>query len=193
MGGRGAAEDLWCEPGFAVVRGARTDAHRTAGREFREQGVFLLTSDREASAELSRTERELSRRFDPGSTALVIVGVMLVLALCSVLPWVGRATGWEILLGQADPGLNIGLLPRLFSINSTIAGILLSTLALTTRWWPLSWAAAMGCGMVSLEGLLAIWSRQTNAVAGPSFGLVLAVISMFVIASQWLRIAWSRP
>ncbi len=155
--------------------------------------MFLLTSDREASAELSRTERELSRRFDPGSTALVIVGVMLVLALCSVLPWVGRATGWEILLGQADPGLNIGLLPRLFSINSTIAGILLSTLALTTRWWPLSWAAAMGCGMVSLEGLLAIWSRQTNAVAGPSFGLVLAVISMFVIASQWLRIAWSRP
>ena len=80
----------------------------------------------------------------------------------------------------------------LFSINSTIAGLLLSAIALTTRRWALAFVAAMGCTIVSFEGLVAIWSRQTVPQAGPSFGLVLAVISMFVLAIQWLRIAWSR-
>jgi hypothetical protein len=132
-------------------------------------------------------------RIDPGARAIVIAAVMLVLVLCSVLPWVGSATGWQILAGQADPSLDIGLLPRLFSINSTIAGVFLSAVALTTRRWAFAFVAAAGCGIVSFEGLVAIWSRQTVPQAGPSFGLVLAVISMFVLAIQWLRIAWSRP
>lgn len=150
-------------------------------------------ADREFRAELSRAEREMSSRIDPGRRALVISAVMLVLVLSAVLPWIGSASGWEVLTGQADPALNISLLPRLFSINSTIAGVLLSALALTTRRWALAWVAAMACTIVSFEGLVAIWSRQTVPQAGPSFGLVLAVLSMAVLAFQWLRIAWSRP
>lgn len=151
------------------------------------------TAEREFRAQLSESERDLSRRIDPGPRALVIVGVMLVLALCSLLPWIGGASGWQILVGRADPALRVDMLPWLFSVNSGIAGILLSTLALTSRRWAMSFLAAMACSVVALEGIIAIWSRQTIPEAGPSVGLVLAVISMFVLAGQWLRIAWSRP
>ena len=157
-----------------------------------EREEDLEQSSREFRAELSRTERELRSRIDPGRRAVVIATIMLVLVLSSVLPWIDGANGWLILTGQADPALHVGLLPRLFSINSTIAGLLLSAIALTTRRWALAFVAAMGCTIVSFEGLVAIWSRQTVPQAGPSFGLVLAVISMFVLAIQWLRIAWSR-
>lgn len=144
-------------------------------------------------SELADVEREFARKIDPGSRALVIAGVMLVLVVCSLLPWIGDATGWQVLLGRTAPALQVDLLPWLFSLNSTIAGILVSALALTTRIWAVSWVAAMACSLVSIEGLIAIWARQTVPQAGPSIGLVLAVICMFVLASQWLRIAFSRP
>jgi hypothetical protein len=151
------------------------------------------TAERAFREELSKTERELLRRIDPGTRAVVIAAVMMVLVLSAVLPWVGAASGWHILLGQADPALKIGLLPRLFAINSTIAGVLVGALALATRRWAVAWVAAMACVIVSFEGLIAIWSRQTVQAEGPSIGLVLAVVSMFVLAIQWLRIVWTRP
>lgn len=155
------------------------DVSSTARPEFRQ--------------ELSKTERELLRRIDPGARALVIASVMLVLVLCWVLPWVDSASGWQVIMGKADPGLDVGLLPRLFAINSAVAGILLGALALATRRWALAWVAAMACVVVSFEGLVAIWSRQTAPQGGPAFGLILAVICMFVLAVQWLRIVWTRP
>lgn len=143
--------------------------------------------------QLSMAERDIGRTFDPGARAFFIIGVMLVLVASWVLPWIGSATGWQVLVGRTDPALEVDLLARLFSINSTAAGILLGTLALTTRRWAVAFVAAMGCSIVALEGIMAIWSRQTVPQAGPAIGLILAVICMFVLASQWLKIAWSRP
>lgn len=150
------------------------------------------SAERDFRRELSQSERELLKRIDPGVRAVVISAVMLVLVLSALLPWVGDAAGWRILAGQADPALDIGLLPRLFSINCTIVGIGLGALALITRRWAVAWLAAIGCVVVSFEGLIAIWSRQTSTEGGPAFGLVIAVIGMFVLAAQWLRIVWSR-
>lgn len=150
------------------------------------------SAEREFRRELSQSERELLKRIDPGVRAVVIAGIMLVLVLSALLPWAGDATGWQVLAGQADPALDIGLLPRLFAINSTIVGIGLGALALITRRWAVAWLAAVGCVVVSFEGLIAIWSRQTAPEGGPAFGLVIAVISMVVLAIQWLRIVWSR-
>lgn len=150
-------------------------------------------ADEQGRKELSKAERDLLRRIDPGTTALTIAGVMLVLVLCSMLPWIGDATGWQVLFGQADPALKITLLPRLFAINSTIAGVLLSALALATRRWALAWVAGMACIIVSFEGVTAIWSRQTVPEGGPSLGLVLAVVCIVVLAVQWLRVVLRRP
>jgi hypothetical protein len=149
--------------------------------------------DRQARRQLSRQEKDLLRRIDPGGRAVFVTAVMVVIVLTWILPWVGDAVGWKVLTGEADPALNVGLLPRLFAINSTVAGLGLGALALATRRWAMAWIAAMACVVVSFEGIVAIWSRQTAPHGGPGIGLVLAVISMFVLAAQWLRIVWSRP
>ncbi|GAA4878475.1 hypothetical protein [Saccharopolyspora cebuensis] len=147
---------------------------------------------REGTRALSRSEREVLRTFDPGSRALVLAGAILVLVFSSVLPWVGDAAGWEVLTGQADPELDIGLLPWLFSTNATVVGVGLGSLALITRRWVIAFLAGLGGLMVTFEGMIAIWSRQTGGVAGPSFGLVLAVLCMLVLGVQWMKIVWSR-
>jgi len=169
---------------------------RDDDREQQEEPVQDTRAQEPARAErrqLSESEKDVLRRIDPGAKALVISGVVLVLVVCSILPWIGSATGWEVLVGETDPALKVSLLPRLFALNSTIAGVLLSALALITRRWALAWVAAMACGVVSLEGLTAIWSRQTVPEGGPSIGLVLAVICMFVLAVQWFRVVLTRP
>lgn len=153
---------------------------------------MLSDAEERDEALRAKSEREALRRIDPGTRALVIASVMLLLILCSVLPWVGGAAGWEVLTGQADPALNVGLLPRLFAINSTIVGIGLGALALITRRWVVAFLAGVAGVVVAFEGMIAIWSRQTSGQGGPSIGLVLAVVCMVVLAVQWMRIVWSR-
>lgn len=162
-----------------------SESDEVASREAHEDGA-------EFRRELSKAERDVLRKIDPGARALFIGSTIVVLVLCWVLPWIGGASGWQVLVGGADPALDVGVLPRLFAVNSTIAGVLLGALALATRRWAVAWVAAMACVVVSFEGVIAIWSRQTAPQAGPSLGLVLAVICVFALAIQWLRIVWSR-
>lgn len=147
---------------------------------------------RQYQQEISKAEREVLRRIDPGVQALIIVAVMLVLVTSSLLPWIDGASGWKVLTGQADPVLEVGLLPRLFAFNAVIVGVVLGALALATRRWALAFLAAVASGIVSFEGLIAIWSRQTVSQGGPAFGLVIAVLCMLALTFQWARIAWSR-
>ena len=149
-------------------------------------------SDQEISRQLARAERDILRQFDPGVRAVLIAAVIVVLILTWLLPWIGNATGWQVLSGQTDPVLDVGLLPRLFAINSTIAGVGVGVLALVTRRWVVAFLAAALDTMVSFEGMIAIWSRQTSVYGGPSIGLVIALICMVVLAVTWVRIAWSR-
>ena len=103
-------------------------------------------------------------------------------------------SGWQVLLGEATG--KAGTIPRLFAGTATLFGVAASTLALFTQRWGITWVCALGGWFASVDGVLAIWSRQSSAgegSSGPGIGLVLAVIAMIVIASQWLRTAWSRP
>ena len=87
----------------------------------------------------------------------------------------------------------VGLLPRLFGGVALAAGIGLSGLALATRRWGLVWASALSCTYCVLDGIWAIWSRQTaHGAPGPGIGLVLAVLAIAVLAMQWLKLALSR-
>ncbi|MER6989826.1 hypothetical protein ABT337_08900 [Saccharopolyspora hirsuta] len=145
-----------------------------------------------SDAKSERPQSALLRRIDPGARALVIASVMLVLVLSSLLPWAGDAAGWEVLTGQADPALKIGLLPWLFALNSTIVGLGVGALALITRRWVFAFVAAMAGMVVSFEGVIAIWSRQTSGQHGPALGLILAAVCMIVLAVQWMKIIWTR-
>ncbi|MGH3673629.1 MAG: Rv2732c family membrane protein [Pseudonocardiaceae bacterium] len=143
-------------------------------------------------AEIDAVERSVLRRIDPGGRAAVIAGAIMVLLLAITLPWVGHANGWDVLSGSANPLDRVGLLPRMFGVAALVLGVGLSVLALTTRRWGLIWASALGCGYCVLDGVWAIWSRQTVHGPGPGIGLVLAVLAMAVLAAQWLRLALSR-
>ena len=142
--------------------------------------------------ELKGVTRRVEQRIDPGRTAMTVSIAMLVLIGSLFLPWTGSALGWEVLSGVEV----FGLLPRLFSFTSLGFGLVVSALALATRWWGLAWLAAAGCGISIITGIWAIWSRQTGVLSGgtgPGIGLVLAVLSMIVLVGCWVRIAFRRP
>ncbi|MDA3649630.1 hypothetical protein LZ318_08265 [Saccharopolyspora indica] len=145
-----------------------------------------------SEAEDQRQQRAWLRRIDPGARAMVIAPVMLVLVVSAMLPWAGDAAGWEVLTGQADPALKIGLLPWLFAVNSTVVGLGFGTLALITRRWLFAFVAGLAGLVVAFEGVIAIWSRQTSGQHGPAFGLVIAAVCMVVLAIQWIKVIWSR-
>jgi hypothetical protein len=155
-----------------------------------------MTSDPEGiaglRAEIDAVERSALRLVDPGGRAVVISGAIMVLLLAITLPWVGQANGWDVLIGMANPVDRVGLLPRMFGGVALGLGIGLSVLALVTRRWGLVWASALGSTYCVLDGVWAIWSRQTVHGPGPGIGLVLAVLALTVLAVQWLRLALSR-
>ncbi|MQA14348.1 MAG: hypothetical protein GEV09_09285 [Pseudonocardiaceae bacterium] len=143
-------------------------------------------------AEIDSVERAALRTVDPGARAVVIASAVMLLLVAAVLPWVGGANGWDLLRGTTGPAVDVGVLPRLFAGAALGFGVVLSTLALLSRRWGLVWASAFGCAYCVIDGVWAIWSRQTTDGPGPGIGMVLAVLAVVVLASQWLRLAWSR-
>ncbi|MBN9099433.1 MULTISPECIES: hypothetical protein [unclassified Pseudonocardia] len=142
--------------------------------------------------ELRGVTRRVEQRIDPGTTALTVSIAMFVLIGSLFLPWTGSALGWQVLSGVEV----FGLLPRLFSFTSLGFGLVVSALALATRWWGLAWLAAAGCGISIITGIWAIWSRQTGVLSGgtgPGIGLILTVLTMIVLVGCWVRIAFRRP
>jgi hypothetical protein len=142
--------------------------------------------------QLAGVTRRVENRIDPTPRAALVVAVaMLALLGALLLPWTGTALGWQVLAGLAP----IGLLPRLFSLTSLGFGLVVSALALGTRWWGLAWLAAFGCGFAVVHGVWAIWSRQVGVPTGgtgPGVGMILAVLAMLVLAVSWVRIALRR-
>jgi hypothetical protein len=55
-------------------------------------------------------------------------------------------------------------------------GVLASALTLTTRRWVFAWAGAFGGWFASVDGVLAIWSRQSSG-GDLGIGLVIAVVA----------------
>jgi hypothetical protein len=143
-------------------------------------------------AEIDAVERSLLRRVDPGARMVVIAFAIMILLLALTLPWVGDATGWDVLRGTSNPLDRVGVLPRMFGIVALAMGVGFSVLALLTRRWAVVWASALGCSYGVLDGVWAIWSRQTVHGPGPGIGLVLAAVAMAVLAAQWLWLALER-
>lgn len=146
---------------------------------------------RELNAELSGLPKQVERRIDPGMRAVVVSVGVLVLVGAVLLPWVAGSPGWQIATGAAG----YGPLPRLFAFTLLGFGVLGSVLALGTRWWPLAWVCALGCGISTVNGLWAIWSRQIGAdtgLPGPEIGMILGVVGVLLLTFTWAGIALRR-
>lgn len=147
-------------------------------------------------AEVDAVGRRVARTVELGGRAIVLAVAVFVLMIGYVLPWMGSAAGWEVLLGTGDAAGKAGMVPRLFAATSLAFGIGASVLALITRLWALTWVCAIGGWFASVDGMLAIWTRQSSAgldSPGPGIGMVVCGIAMVVVATLWFRTAWSRP
>ncbi|MCE3553805.1 hypothetical protein LWC33_20405 [Pseudonocardia sp. RS11V-5] len=171
---------------------------RTSGGDRQGPDGDRAPWDREVDPRLSALETELAgvarrveRKIDPGAAALVAAIGTLAVVGALLLPWVAGATGWQLLVGAASAGP----LPRLFTFTATAFGLVASALALTTRYWALAWISAVGCGISLVNGVWAVWSRQTVApegLQGPGPGLILAVVGVALLTFTWARISLQR-
>lgn len=146
-------------------------------------------------ADLEAAERRVAGEIDPGGRALVVAILVFVLIVTFILPHAGAARGVDVLMGD-DKAINAGVaLPhRLFCWLALIFGVGFSMLALVTRRWTLAWIALAGSAVGSAIGMLAVWSRQTATAGhpGPGIGLILAWITMILLAFHWARVVWTR-
>ena len=146
-------------------------------------------------AELEAAERKVAGEIDPGARGVVVAVLVFILLLTFVLPHTGGARGVDVLMGD-DKAVSVGIaLPsRIFTWLALVFGVGFSMLALITRRWTLAWIALAGCAVGVPIGMLAVWSRQTAAEGnpGPGFGLVIAWITIFLLAFHWARVVWTR-
>jgi hypothetical protein len=149
----------------------------------------------EFKGDIEAAERRVAGEIDPGARALVIAICVFVLMLTFALPHTGDARGWDVLVGD-DAAIRNGIaLPsRVFIWLVLVFSIGFSMLALLTRRWALAWVALAGSTVASFLGLLAVWSRQTapEPYPGPGIGLILAWLTVIVLAFNWARAVWTR-
>jgi hypothetical protein len=149
----------------------------------------------EFKGDIDAVERRMAREFDPGPRALVVAILVFVVMLSLVLPHMGGAKGFDVLVGD-DAAIRDGVsLPsRVFTWLVLVFSIGFSMLALLTRRWALAWVALAGSAVASALGLLAVWSRQTapEPHPGPGIGLIVGWIAVILLTFHWARVVWSR-
>jgi hypothetical protein len=143
----------------------------------------------ELREEIDEVGRRASRTVDLGTRAMVVSVAVFVLLVGLILPWMNGSSGLEVLIGSESG--KASMVPRLFAATSVLFGVLASALTLITRRWVFAWVGAAGGWFATVDGLLAIWSRQSSG-STPGIGLIIAVVAMVVIAIQWFRTAASR-
>lgn len=145
--------------------------------------------------DLEAAERRVAREIEPGTRALTIAIFVFILLVTLVLPHTGGARGLDVLIGSdAATGSGTTLPSRVFCWIALVFGVGFSMLALLTRRWALAWIALAGSTVASFLGLLAVWSRQTapEPYPGPGVGLVLAWLTVILLAYNWARVVLSR-
>jgi hypothetical protein len=146
-------------------------------------------------ADLEAAERRVAGEIDPGGRALVVAILVFILIATFILPHAGSARGVDVLMGGDKAVSVVVALPhRLFCWLALIFGVGFSMLALVTRRWALAWIALAGSAVASAIGLLAVWSRQTATAGhpGPGIGLIIAWITVILLAFHWVRVVWTR-
>jgi hypothetical protein len=146
-------------------------------------------------ADLEAAERRVAGEIDPGGRALVVAILVFILIATFILPHAGAARGVDVLMGgDKAVGVAVALPHRLFCWLALIFGVGFSMLALVTRRWALAWIALAGSAVASAIGLLAVWSRQTATAGhpGPGIGLIIAWITVILLAFHWVRVVWTR-
>ncbi|QRP44097.1 hypothetical protein [Amycolatopsis sp. FDAARGOS 1241] len=147
--------------------------------------------DKKLTSEIDDAGHRAARTVELGRRGFYLAVFIVVLLVAQALPWVGDHAGYQVLQGQG------GGIPQLFAATSTGIGVLAGAVALVTRRWWVAWCCAAGGWFASVDGLLAVWSQQSAhasgaAGGGPGIGLIIAWVATIVLATMWMRTAFSR-
>lgn len=145
--------------------------------------------------DIDAAERKVAGEIEPGTRALVVAILVFVLLVSFALPHTGDARGFDALVGgPTAASAAISLPSRVFSWLALVFGVGFSMLALLTRRWVIAWIALAGSAVASVEGMFAVWSRQTAGVGhpGPGVGLIIGWIAVILLTFHWARVVWSR-
>ena len=145
--------------------------------------------------DIDAAEQRVAREIEPGARALVVAVLVFIVLLSFVLPHAGHARGFDALIGgPVAAQAAIALPSRVFTWLALVFSVGFSMLALLTRRWTLAWIALAGSAVASVEGMFAVWSRQTAGAGhpGPGIGLVVAWIAVILLTFHWARVVWSR-
>jgi hypothetical protein len=145
--------------------------------------------------DIDAAERRVAREIEPGARALVVAILIFVLLASFLLPHAGDARGFDALIGgPAAAKAAIGMPSRVFTWITLVFSVGFSTLALLTSRWALAWVALAGSAVASVEGMFAVWSRQTAGAGhpGPGIGLIVAWIAVILLTFHWARVVWRR-
>lgn len=144
--------------------------------------------------DLSAIERRVTREFSFGRLRPVVIGLICVLAVSLLLPFAGGDSAVGILTGAAQTSPTVP--QRLFLGFVLVFGLGVSTVAVATRRWSLSWLAMIGTAMGFVFGMLACWSQQSMPEpvrpSGLGAGILLAWAATGLLAVQWATVTWSR-
>ncbi|HWD03901.1 MAG TPA: hypothetical protein VG674_15775 [Amycolatopsis sp.] len=145
----------------------------------------------QAEVESPQVGHVASRTVEFGRRGFYIAVVIVVLLIAQALPWVGDHAGYQVLQGEG------GRVPQLFAATSTGIGVLAGAVGLVSRRWWVAWCCAAGGWFASVDGLLAVWSQQSAhasgaAGGGPGIGLIVAWVATIILATMWMRTAFSR-
>ncbi|MBV9514021.1 MAG: hypothetical protein JO280_08300 [Mycobacteriaceae bacterium] len=158
----------------------------------------MSTDNRDFEAfkkDIDAAERRVAREIQPGARALVVAFLVFVLLGSFALPHAGDARGFDALIGgSAATKAAIGIPSRVFTWMALVFSVGFSMLALLTRRWALAWIALAGSAVACVEGMFAVWSRQTagSGHPGPGIGLIVAWIAVILLTFHWARVVWSR-
>ena len=140
--------------------------------------------------DIDAAERRVAGEIEPGARALVVAILVFVLLVSFALPHTGDARGFDALIGGPTAAkAAISLPSRVFSWLALVFAVGFSMLALLTRRWALAWIALAGSAVASVEGMFAVWSRQTAGAGhpGPGIGLIVAWIAVILLTFHWAR------
>ncbi|MGW4484670.1 Rv2732c family membrane protein [Amycolatopsis sp. NPDC004368] len=147
--------------------------------------------DEKLTEQIDQAGSHAARTVELGRRGFYLAVFIVVLLVAQFLPWVGDHAGYQVLQGQG------GGIPQLFAATSTGVGVLAGALALATRRWWLAWCCAAGGWFASVDGLLSVWSQQSSHAngavgGGPGIGMIVAWICTIILATMWMRTAFSR-
>ncbi|MEL4154443.1 hypothetical protein [Corynebacterium bovis] len=173
----------------------------SSGRKAGDSPGGLTTRQRELlepyAAEPRAAERAAAGEVDPRAQFPVLAVAVVVLLVTFFLPHSGEVKGIDVLFNTRTAQDFLTTVPeRVYAWLAFGAGCLLTVGTLVSRSAVVAWVNWALAGVGWWYGIFAIWMRQsrppTEPGVGPSYGLIIGVIALFVIFATMFTVILQR-